>query len=200
MTAVDDAPRLGYAPEEIVTSQPTRSAKYKWAIIVDTGVPAGRMVNAVACVAAATGSLVDGLIAHGGPDASGHAHPGLPWAGCSVLGGTTEEVAAARVRAAASPDVLLIDMPAAAQAHRVYDHYLAELAGTDPAGLAVSAFSVVGPRNRVDKITKRLALLPLGQQLPLAGPEPGRALVESAANSGLVELDRLNSYAQGQRQ
>jgi hypothetical protein len=160
MTAVSDAPRLGYAPGEIVTSEPTRSAKYKWAIVVDAGVPAGRMVNAVACVAAATGALVDGLIAHGGPDASGFAHPGLPWAGCTILGGDPEEVAAARVRAASSPDVLLVDMPAAAQAHRVYDHYLAELVRTDPPDLGVCAFSVIGPRNRVDKITKKLALLP----------------------------------------
>jgi hypothetical protein len=111
-------------------------------------------------VAAATGAFVDGLIARGGPDASGGAHPGLPWAGCSILGGTSAEVAAARARAASSADVLLVDMPAAAQAHRVYDHYLAELAGTDPADLAVCAFSVVGPRHRVDKITRKLALLP----------------------------------------
>jgi hypothetical protein len=160
MAVVDDTPRLGYAPEEIVTSEPTRSAKYKWAIIVDVGVPAGRMVNAVACVAATTGAFVDGLIARGGRDASGHAHPGLPWAGCSILCGTAAEVAAARARAAASPDVLLVDMPTAAQEHRVYDHYLAELARTDPAELAVCAFSVVGPRNRIDKITRKLALLP----------------------------------------
>lgn len=160
MSVVSDAPRLGYAPEEIVTSEPTRSAKYKWAIVVDIGVPAGRMVNAVACVAAATGAVVDGLIAHGGPDASGLAHPGLPWAGCTILGGTTEEVAAARDRAAASADVLLFDMPAAAQSHRVYDDYLAELASTDPQDLAVCTFSVIGPRNRIDKITRKLALLP----------------------------------------
>jgi len=160
MTAVTAEPRMGYAQEEIVTSEPTRSAKYKWAIIVDTSVPAGRMVNAVACVAAATGAFVDGLVAHGGPDASGHAHPGLPWAGCTILGGTSEEVATARSRAAASEDVLLVDMPAAAQAHRVYDHYLAELARTDPAELAVCAFSLIGPRNRVDKITRKLTLLP----------------------------------------
>jgi hypothetical protein len=160
MTAVSDVPRLGYAPGEIVTSEATRSAKYKWAIVVDAGVPAGRMVNAVACVAAATGAAVDGLIAHGGPDASGSAHPGLPWAGCTILGGGPEEVAAARARAASSPDVLLVDMPAAAQAHRVYDHYLAELARTDPRDLAVCAFSVIGPRNRVDKITRKLVLLP----------------------------------------
>jgi Protein of unknown function (DUF2000) len=81
VTAVADTPGIGYAPEEIITSEPTRAAKYKWVIVADTGIPAGRMVNAVACVAAATGALVEGLIADGGPDASGHDHHGLPWAG-----------------------------------------------------------------------------------------------------------------------
>ena len=160
MTVVSDTPRPGYAPEEIVTGEPTRSARYKWAVVVDTSIPAGRMVNAVACVAAATGTLVDGLIAHGGPDASGSDHPGLPWAGCTILGGTAEEVAAARERAAARPDMLVVDMPAAAQTHRVYDDYLAELARTGPGDLGVCAFSVFGPKNPVEKITKKLALLP----------------------------------------
>lgn len=160
MTTVTDTPGLGYLPEEIVTSEPTRSAKYRWAIVVDTDVPAGRMVNAVACVAAATGAFVDGLIASGGADASGRAHPGLPWAGCTILGGTSDEVAAAWARAASSEDVLLVDMPAAAQAHRVYDDYLAELSSTNPNDLRVGAFSVIGPRNRVDKITRKLVLLP----------------------------------------
>ena len=152
--------RVGYSPEEIVTSEPTRSARHKWVIVVDTSVPAAQMVNAVACVAATTGAFVDGLIAGGGPDSSGHAHPGLPWAGCTILGGACAEVAVARARAASHPDVLLVDMPAAAQTHRVYDHYLAELARTDPSDLAVCAFSLIGPRNRVDKITRKLALLP----------------------------------------
>jgi hypothetical protein len=150
----------GYAPEEIVTAEPTRSAKYKWVIVVDTATPAGPMVNAVACVAAATGTLVDGLVAHGGPDASGHEHPGLPWAGCTNLGGTADEVAAARERAAARPDITVVDMPAAAQTHRVYDDYLAELARTEPGELGVRAFSAFGPRNPLEKITKKLTLLP----------------------------------------
>jgi hypothetical protein len=84
----------------------------------------------------------------------------LPWAGCTILGGTSEQVTAARARAAASEDVLLVDMPAAAQEHRVYDHYLAELASTDPDDLGVRVFSVIGPRNRVDKITRKMVLLP----------------------------------------
>jgi hypothetical protein len=152
-------PRLGYQPDEIVTSEPTRAARYKWAIVVDTTIPAGRMANAVACVAAATGALVGGLLAHGGPDASGHVHPGLPWAGCTVLGGTPEEIAAVRARAVASGGVLVADMPTSAQTNRIYDDYLAELAGTKPEDLAITAFSVVGPRNRVDKMVKKLALL-----------------------------------------
>jgi Protein of unknown function (DUF2000) len=155
-------PRVGYAPEEIVTSESTRAARYKWVIVVDREVPAGRMANAIACVAATTGALVEGLIARGGPDASGGDHAGLPWAGCTILAGTPEEVAAVRARAgAASGDQLLvIDMPASAQAHRVYDDYLAELAATSPDELAICSFSLVGPRNRVDKITNKLTLLP----------------------------------------
>jgi hypothetical protein len=131
-------PLLGYQPEEIVTSEPTRSARYKWAIVVDTTVPAGLMANAVACVAASTGALVTGLIARGGPP---------------------EEIAAVRARAAASDGVLVADMPRSAQTNRVYDDYLGELAGTKPEDLGVSAFSVFGPRNRVDKLVKKLALL-----------------------------------------
>ena len=77
-----------------------------------------------------------------------------------VRGSPGRPFAAARGRAASHDDVLLVDMPAAAQAHRVYDHYHAELASTDPADLNVCAFSLVGPRNRVDKITRKLHLLP----------------------------------------
>jgi Protein of unknown function (DUF2000) len=153
------APQLSYQPDEIITSEPTRAARYKWAIVVDSTAPAGPMANAVACVAATTGALVSGLIADGGPDASGHFHPGLPWAGCTILGGSPEEVAAVRARATAADGVLVADMPASAQTNRVYDDYLTELAGTKPDDLNVTAFSVIGPRNRVDKMVKRLALL-----------------------------------------
>jgi hypothetical protein len=72
----------------------------------------------------------------------------------------TGEIAAVRERAAARADILVVDMPTSAQAHRVYDDYLAELADTEPGELGVCAFSVFGPRNPVEKITKRLALLP----------------------------------------
>jgi hypothetical protein len=150
---------VGFAPEEIVTGEATRAARLKWVVVVDETVPAGRMVNAVACIAASTGEAVTGLIGPGGPDASGQHHPGLPWAGCSVLRATTEQIAAIREKAVASEGVLVADMPTSAQTNRVYDEYLAELAETKPADLATCAISVIGPRNRIAKLVKGLELL-----------------------------------------
>ncbi|MBP2325246.1 hypothetical protein JOF56_005631 [Kibdelosporangium banguiense] len=150
---------VGFAPDEIVTGEATRAAQLKWVVVVDESIPAGRMVNAVACIAASTGQAVTGLIGPGGPDASGQYHPGLPWAGCSVLRATPGQIAEIREKAVTSAGVLLADMPMSAQTNRVYDEYLAELAETKPADLATCAISVIGPRNRIAKLVKGLQLL-----------------------------------------
>jgi hypothetical protein len=151
---------FGFTPEEIVTSEPTRAARLKWVIVVDRTIPAGRMANAVACVAASTGEAVAGMIGPTGPDASGDVHTGLPWAGCTILTAEPHELADVRAKAVASADVFVADMPVLAQTTRVYDEFLAELAQTKPDDLAVCAISVVGPRNRVSKLVKRLELMP----------------------------------------
>lgn len=148
-----------FEDHEIATNQSTRSARLKWVVIVDKTTPPGRMVNAVACISATTGALVDGLIARGGADASGSAHPGLPWAGCSVLAAGAEQLLNVRAKAVAVDGMLVVDMPLAAQTNRVYDDYLAELVTTAPADLALTAISLVGPRVEVDAIVKRLSLL-----------------------------------------
>jgi len=43
--------------------------------------------------------------------------------------------------------------------NRVYDGYLAELAQTKPDDLAVSAVSIIGPRNKISKLVQNLSLL-----------------------------------------
>lgn len=157
---VPDASWPGYSPDEIATSEPTRAARLKWVIAVNESLPVGHMVNAVACVAASTGTLVEGLVADGGPDASGHQHPGLPWAGCTVLAASSEQLDALMARAAAVSDaVLVIDMASAAQTHRTYDDYLVELAKTRTTDTGPCALSIVGPRNLVNRLTKGLTLL-----------------------------------------
>ncbi|WP_226900043.1 DUF2000 family protein [Nonomuraea phyllanthi] len=52
------------------------------------------------------------------------------------------------------------DMPAAAQQTRVYADYLATVKETGAEDIEYYAVSIVGPRNRVDKIVGRLPLMP----------------------------------------
>ena len=148
-----------FEAHEIRTDESTRAARLKWVVIVEKSTPPGRMVNAVACVSATTGALVDGLVGRGGADASGSEHPGLPWAGCSVLAAGAEQLLNVRGKAVAVEGMLVVDMPLAAQTTRVYDDYLTELATTAPVDLALTAISLVGPRAEVDAIVKRLSLL-----------------------------------------
>ncbi|MFC7401905.1 DUF2000 domain-containing protein [Citricoccus sp. GCM10030269] len=151
---------VGFNPDEIRTGASTRSTPLKWVIVVDRDLPAGRSVNAAACVSAATTSSVSGLLGPGGPDSDGTLHAGLPWAGCSILAADAEKLRVIRDKAATQEAIFVADMPTAAQEARVYDDYLNRLAGLPAEGIDYAAVSLVGPRKQVDKIVGRLRLLP----------------------------------------
>jgi hypothetical protein len=150
---------IGFRPEEVVTSEATRSVRLKWVIVVLDSAPTGLQANATVCVTAATVVAVPGLLGPEGSDAAGRTHAGLPWTGCTVLSATAEQLDAIQERARAHDEVFLADMPTAGQTNRVYDDYLAELSGTAPADIRPLAISLVGPRNAVDRLVKRLPLL-----------------------------------------
>jgi uncharacterized protein DUF2000 len=152
--------QIGFEPEEIRTDEPTRSARLKWVIVVDEALPAGRATNAAVCVASATAAGVTGLLGPDAKDAGGSAHPGLPWVGCTVLGASAAQLGAIRAKAVGSAGVFVADMPTYGQSTRVYDEYLQQLSETDTADVAYHAISLVGPRNRIDKLVHRLGLLP----------------------------------------
>jgi hypothetical protein len=143
---------------EIRTDLPTRKARLKWVIVVNAAVGPGFIANAAACVAAAVGYATPGLLGRGGQDASGQHHPGLPWAGCSILAGDEPILREVRNRAVRAEGLFVVDMPQAAQTNRVYDDYLTELAKRDAAFLNYYAVSIVGPRNTVDKLVGNLPL------------------------------------------
>ena len=149
----------GYTPDEMRTGERTGAAKLKWVVIVDRSLSPGQAVNAAVCVSAATAPAVPGLLGPGGPDASDHWHPGLPWAGCSILAASSAQLTAIRQQAI-DRRLLAADMPAPAQATRVYDDYLRELAKTHDDDLALLAVSLIGPRNQVAKLVRHLELLP----------------------------------------
>ncbi len=156
-----DAPAApaGYAPHEIRTGEPTRSARLKWVVVVEETMPEGRAVNAAVCVAAATGQAVPGLLGPDAKDAAGDCHPGLPWAGCTILAASSSQLAAIRRKAVATAGVFVADMPSVAQNTRVYDEYLEQVSTTGTDQLSYYAVSVIGPRNTIDKMVRKLALL-----------------------------------------
>ncbi|KOG87299.1 hypothetical protein ADK38_26215 [Streptomyces varsoviensis] len=141
------------------TDLSTRQAKLKWVIVMDADLPAGRQANAAACIAAGVGRHRPQLLGADAEDADGYRHPGLPWAGCSILAADTATLSALRAKAAEKADVLVVDMPENAQNVRVYDQYLEQIAGTKAADLTYCAVSLLGPRNRVDKLVGKLPLL-----------------------------------------
>jgi len=151
---------VGYSPEEIRTGEGTRSARLKWVIVVDELLPPGRLVNAAVCVASATAAAVPGLLGPDARDADGAAHPGLPWAGCSILAATKDQLADIRAFATEFDDVFVADMPSLAQSTRVYDEYLGQMVRTRGDKILYHALSIVGPRNKIDKMVRKHPLLP----------------------------------------
>jgi hypothetical protein len=150
---------VGFAPDEIDTSAPTRAARLKWVVVVNHALPPGLAVNAAVCVAAVTGQAVPGLLGADGKDSGGGIHPGLPWAGCAILAAPARQLTELREKAARSDGVFVADMPSLAQQTRVYDEYLRGLGDVADPDIAYYAVGIIGPRNRVDKLVKKLPLL-----------------------------------------
>jgi Protein of unknown function (DUF2000) len=150
---------IGFTDEEIDTAAPTRSARLKWVVIVNEALPPGRAVNAAVCAAAATSPRISGILGEASVDADGNAHEGLPWAGCSILVANAESLRRIRAKGASSPDCFVADTPLAAQETRVYDEYLDAVSNAPADAIDYAAISLVGPRNRVDRITGRLPLM-----------------------------------------
>ena len=76
-----------------------------------------------------------------------------------MLGAPVARLTEIRTRAADSLGVFVADMPVQGQATRVYDEYLRQVGETVGTELAYHAVSLVGPRNRIDKLVHRLGLL-----------------------------------------
>jgi hypothetical protein len=154
------ATAVGFAPEEMDFGLSTRQVRLKWVVVVDAGLPPGRAANAAVCAAAPTVAAVPGLLGSEAADAEGAVHPGLPWSGCSVLVADAAALRAIRARAASHADTFVADVPAAAQSTRVYSDFVAAVGRAGTEEMDYCAVSIVGPRNRVDRIVGKLPLMP----------------------------------------
>jgi hypothetical protein len=148
-----------FTEADIRTDLPTRQAPIKWVLVVDADLGRGQIVNAAVCTAAAVGRALPAVVGPGVEDASGTHHPGLAWLGCAVLAGSAADIKEVRAQAITKPSVYVVDMVDIAQQIRVYDGYLERLAKAEAADLTYQVVGLVGPRNVVDKLTGKLALL-----------------------------------------
>ena len=151
---------VGFEPDEIDVSASTRSARLKWVVVVHGDLPPGRAVNAAVCVASATTKAVSGILGPDVTDAAGETHAGLPWAGCTILSASADTLRAIRAKGVAHEATFVADMPAVAQAIRVYDEYIETMGSADAEEIEYLAVSLVGPKNRIDKVVGGLSLMP----------------------------------------
>jgi len=162
MTVVSgsEGAKVGFAPEEVDFDLSTRQARLKWVVVVSADLPPGQAANAAVCAAAPTVAAVPGLLGSAATDAEGSIHAGLPWLGCSILVADQAALRAVRAKAASRTDTFVADVPAAAQSTRVYSDFVAAVGKAQTDDMDYCAVSIVGPRNRIDKIVGRLPLMP----------------------------------------
>lgn len=128
-------------------------------IVADQTLGAGLVANATACLGAAVAAVFPGLVGEPVEDASGQVHPGLPWSGCAILGGDAAKVREIRAKAVTKEGLFVVDMSKHAQASRSYDEFRAGVGTTEEGDLNYYAVSLVGPRNKIDKLVGGLPLL-----------------------------------------
>lgn len=131
----------------------------KWVIVADQSLGPGLVANATACLGAAVGAALPGLVGVEVADGSGQPHAGLPWCGCPVLGADAEKVRAVHDKARTREGIFVAGMSKHAQASRSYEEYVEMLGATASDDLIYHAVSLVGPRNKIDKLVGGLPLL-----------------------------------------
>lgn len=131
----------------------------KWVIVADQTLGAGLVANATASLGAAVAAAFPDLVGGAVEDASGQVHPGLPWSGCAILGGDAAKVREIRTKAMTKAGLFVADMSKHAQASRSYDEYRAGVGSSSEGDLSYYAVSLVGPRNKIDKLVGGLPLL-----------------------------------------
>lgn len=120
----------------------------------------GADIRTVPLAAALTVAAIPGLLGSEVADAEGSVHAGLPWLGCSVLVASSAALRTMRAKAASRTDTFVADVPTAAQNTRLYSEFIAAVAKAQTEDMDYCAVSIVGPRNRVDKIVGKLPLMP----------------------------------------
>ena len=128
------------------------------AIIVDVGLPLGRLANAIGVVALTVGQRCPALVGEPLIDRSGFSHPGLIPVGIAVLGASQDELSRLRSKAiGCGCDV--IDFPVQGQQTNDYAQFRDAVASVATEEMRYTAIAVVGQKKQVRSVTGALRLL-----------------------------------------
>ncbi len=131
----------------------------KLVIVVRDDLPAAQAANAAAVLGLALGGRLTGSVAPDSPDASGALHAGLNPHPVPTLVATSEELQDLHDRALLLEDAVVVGFNEVARRSRTYAEYVEALAAAHPDDIDFVGLAILGPRNQVTKLTKRLSLL-----------------------------------------
>ncbi|GAA1938179.1 DUF2000 domain-containing protein [Kitasatospora viridis] len=130
----------------------------KCAIVIDRDLATGLAMNTVAALSLSVGRFVDGIIGDEVKDGDGRSHTGITAIPLPILKGTAEDLRDLVLRAAALPEVFVVDFTAVAQSSRTYDEYTQRTAELPTEELPYIGVAVCGTKAAVNKLTGSLPL------------------------------------------
>lgn len=139
-------------------ASPAPLAGLRTVAVIDRGLPKGLAANAAAVLAVTLGRQRPDLVGPDFADGAGEPHLGLYPAGLPVLGADRGVLARLRAEARAR-DVLVVDLPAAAQQTNDYGEFRARVAATPAGELSYLGLLLSGPAKAVRALTGDLPLL-----------------------------------------
>lgn len=133
----------------------------KVVIVVDPGLPLGRLANTVAYLALTLGQRLPSLVGPDVIDGSGLVHRGTSAVPLPILGATAAQLAAIHQAADGQSELLALSFTDSAQLSRTYEAYQQALADRPTADLVYLGVALAGSRRQVNALTGSLPLLRL---------------------------------------
>jgi hypothetical protein len=142
----------------------TETTQSRVVLVVRAGLAVNQSTNAAAVLGATIGAGLDLPLGAAAEDGSGTRFRGIVTTPIPVLVADGAGLTELFRKTNGDNTVQVACLTEAARKARSYESYLDDLAATTGADEDIVALCIAGPRNRVTKLTKRLALLGDGSQ------------------------------------
>ncbi|HBS7955894.1 TPA: DUF2000 domain-containing protein [Klebsiella pneumoniae] len=134
------------------------ASQHRCTIIIDKDLPVGLAMNAASVIGISFGRTIDNLV---GPDMRSLDevnYPGVIYSPLPVLLASGEYLHEIQKIAESDDDIYVMPFSALAQSCRTYQEYDEKISSIKSSNIALVAIGIVGPKNKVTKMTGNLAL------------------------------------------